>query len=381
MYIQRKIENKLKEYLTGFPVVCITGPRQSGKSTLVKQCLSDNYTYITMDDNRTTSLFYDDPEKFLSIYSDKVIIDEAQKTPELFDYLKRAVDEDRDNYGKYIITGSSQLTLLDKISESLAGRIGILTLFPFQIAEVPEYLHSESIYKGSYPELVTRDYKLSIDWYSSYIETYVNKDVRTMLNVGDLRDFKRLLKLLASNITQQLNMSTLAGNIGVSVPTIKRWISVLEASYIIRLLPPYYQNFGKRVTKAPKIFFCDTGLAAFLTGIDTFAAYDNGPLAGPLFENYIVSEVVKKKAHTGIPADFYYFRTNHGAEIDLIIEERNNLEFVEIKHSMTFKPVMIKHLENLGTFADKRVLVYSGENLPYSDNIQIENYKEYLLLK
>ena len=379
MYIKRSLENKITEYLTAFPVVCITGPRQSGKSTMLQHCLSDDYRYITMDDNRISSLFYDDPERFLSVYSDKVIIDEVQKAPELFDYLKRAVDNDRDNYGKYVITGSSQFPLMSKLSETLAGRIGLLTLLPFQFSEIPEYLHQDCIYKGCYPELVTRDYKLSLDWYSSYVETYINKDVLSMLNIGDMRDFKRLLKLLASNVSQQLNMSTLATNIGVSVPTVKRWISVLEASYIIHLLPPFYQNYGKRVTRAPKVYFCDTGLAAFLCGIDTFSAYDNGPLAGPLFENYIVMECMKREDHTGSHADFYYYRTNHGAEIDLIIEKRDKLEFIEIKKSMTFKKAMVNHLDKLGKPADKRTLIYNGEDFPYGDDIQIKNYKHYLM--
>jgi predicted AAA+ superfamily ATPase len=379
MYIKRQAEEKLQEYLNAFPVVCVTGARQSGKSTLLKHCLDADYTYITMDDFRLRSLFDADPEKFMETYSSKVIIDEVQKVPAIFEYIKRVVDENRQSYGQYILTGSSQLTLMKNLTESLAGRIGLLSLYPFQLSEVPEHLHKESLFKGAYPELVTRDYRLNLDWYSSYVETYINKDVRSISGVGDLRDFKRLVRLLAVLTSQQLNMSTLANEIGVSVPTIKRWISILEATYIIFLLPPYHSNLGKRLVKSPKIYFCDTGLAAYLCGVDTLAAYENGPMAGALFENYMVTEVLKKENHTGSHSELYYFRTNHGAEIDLIIDRRNSVEFIEIKKSMTFKPTMLKHLQSLGKTADKCSLVYSGETFPY-EGIEIINYKEYLIL-
>ena len=377
MYIKRTAENKLREYLNAFPVVCITGARQSGKSTLLKYCLGNDYTYITMDDFRLRRLFEADPEKFMSTYASKVIIDEVQKVPEIFEYIKRIVDENRSSYGQFILTGSCQLTLMKNLTESLAGRIGLLSLYPFQLSEVPEHLHKESLFKGAYPELVTREYRLNLDWYSSYVETYINKDVRSLSGIGDLRDFKRLVRLLAVLTSQQLNMSNLAKKIGVSVPTIKRWISILEATYILFLLPTYHSNLGKRLVKAPKIYFCDTGLAAYLSGIDTLAAYENGPMAGALFENYIVTEILKKESHAGSHCELYYFRTNHAAEIDLIIDRRNSVEFIEIKKSMTFKPSMLKHLQSLGESANKSSLVYSGETLPY-DGIDIINYKEYL---
>ena len=380
MYIPRVLEKRLVDYLENFPVVCVTGPRQSGKSTMLKQCLADRYTYVTMDDYRLVNLFYDDPERFFSTYGDKVIIDEVQKVPELFNYVKRLVDEDRDNYGKFVLTGSSQFTLLASVSESLAGRVGNLSLLPFQLSEVPESLHSESEFRGAFPELVVRDYRLWQDWYAAYVETYLERDVRTISNVGDLRDFRRLLSLLGAQVAQQLNMSTLAKAIGVTIPTIKRWLSILEASYVIYLLPPHYDNLSKRIVKSPKIYFYDTGLPAYLTGVDTFALYDNGPLRGALFENYVIMEVLKRERHNGTHASLYYLRTSNGAELDLIVDRRSTLEFYEIKASMTFKPTMVRHLLNLAPKSGKRRLLYAGESLPFSDDIEILNYREFLAL-
>lgn len=203
----------------------------------------------------------------METYKDKVIFDEAQKAPELFELVKIAVDKDRARSGKFVLTGSRQFSLLQKISESLAGRIGLLTLLPFQYAELPAQWQDEAIYRGSYPEIVQGAYVAANEWYSSYIETYIHKDLRDIKDIGNLRDFRRLLNLLAVNTGSMLNMSSFARDLGVSVPTIKTWISALEASYIVFLLPPYYQNFGKRIVKSPKIYFYDTGMVAYLSGI------------------------------------------------------------------------------------------------------------------
>ncbi len=205
----------------------------------------------------------------MSIYDHKVIFDEIQRVPKLFNYIKIAVDQDRATTGKFVLTGSSQLQFIQGISESLAGRIGLLSLLPYQLTEIPLSLHEESIYKGCYPELVNKQFALWQDWYSSYIDTYLKKDVSALAHVGDKREFQKLLRLLAVHTSHILNMSTYANDLGVDVKTIKRWISILEASYIIFLLPPYYQNFGKRISKNPKIYFYDTGLVAYLVGIDT----------------------------------------------------------------------------------------------------------------
>ena len=376
-YIHRVIESKLREYCDFFSVVGITGPRQSGKSTLLLHVLKE-YTYVTFDDYRNSDLFYSDPEKFMRLYQDKVIFDEVQKVPELFNYIKLAVDRDRKKKGKFVLTGSSQFSFIKGISESLAGRIGLLTLLPYQYWEMPQSLRQESIYRGGYPELVEEKYKLFEDWFSSYLETYLLKDVSLLANVGGKRDFRRLISLLAANTSQILNLSTYAKELGVDVKTIKRWISVLEASYLIFLLPPYYKNYGKRIIKSPKVYFYDTGLVSFLTGIHNKEIFEKGPLFGPLFENYLVSEIAKIEMNKKTHAELFYYRTSHGDEIDLIIDRKNKKEVIEIKAGETFKPSMVAAMKYVCEKNDRGYLLYNGRNLPFSQSIEIKNYQDYL---
>lgn len=378
MYLNRELEETLKRYLRIFPVVALTGPRQSGKSTMLLHLLESDYRYVSFDEHRITSVFYDDPEKFMTIYSDKVIFDEAQKVPEIFDYLKIAVDHDRDRYGKFIISGSSQFLLLKKVTESLAGRIGLLTLLPFQYSEVPAELREQSFFQGSFPEMVTRKYEYWREWYAAYIDTYIQKDLRQLSNIGDLHDFTRFLSLLASRTAQLLNLSNYARDLGVSVSTIKRWLSILEASYIIFLLPPFYQNFGKRIVKSPKLYFYDVGIVSYLTGISTREMFENGPMAGSIFENYIIAEIMKKELHQDSKAQFYFLRTSHGDEIDLIVDRKQSHEFIEIKNSHTFRPQMARTLKKTLATQQMGYLVYRGKNMPYGEPVSIINYADFL---
>ena len=374
-YQKRIIEQLLLEYLAVFPVVAITGPRQSGKSTLIKKLLGDKYRYVTFDDYRIVDQLKDDPERFISNYDDKVIFDEVQKYPDIFNLIKRKVDEHRDVYGRYVLTGSSQFTLQQNFSESLAGRIGLLQLLPFEFSELPD--KDISIVRGCYPEQVMRDFKLNEAWYGSYLETYIQRDVRSVANIGDIHDFSGFVKLLAANVSQQMNASFYAKSLGVSVPTIKRWLSVLEISYIVYLLRPYHSNMNKRIVKSPKLYFYDTGLAAYLNGaMDN--RWEDGPLAGPLFENYIVSECVKQIAHRGLRDELFYFREHNGDEIDVIREKSERRQFLEIKHSMTFRPRMIKHLEKYMDENTESFLVYIGETMDYHEDIHVLNYPDYL---
>jgi len=377
-YFPRVLEKKVREYLDVFPVVAVTGPRQSGKSTLLLHLFKNSFQYVSFDDYRAVSLFNSDPEKFMRIYPAKTIFDEVQKVPQLLNYIKLAVDKDRDAYGRFVLSGSNQLLLMEKVSESLAGRIGLLTLLPFQYAEIPGALREQSQYKGGYPELVKRGYLKHEDWYASYVETYLARDVRALTNVGDLKDFRRFMGLLSANTAQILNMSRYASDVGVSVSTIKRWLSVLEASYVVFLLEPYYKNLGKRIVKSPKVYFYDTGLAAFLTGVKNKELYEQGPLAGSLFENYIIAEVLKNLAHKKEDAGLFYYRTNHGQEVDLIIDRKGSKDWVEIKKSATFKPGMVKSLEMVRGAKDKGYLVYEGQGLPYTEGINIRPYDEFL---
>ena len=378
-YLQRKIEVKILEYLKIFPVVAITGPRQAGKSTTLLNLLAKTkYKYISFDDVKLRSFFYNDPDGFFMQYNNKVVFDEVQKVPEIFEYIKQNVDKDRQNYGKFILTGSSQFNLLKSVTESLAGRLGLLTMFPMQYQEIPQEQKADSIFKGAYPELVTRKYLGLEEWYSSYISTYLEKDVRNLIKIGDLRDFQRLLELLAANTSHILNMTTYAKDLGVTVQTIKRWISVLEASYIIFLLPPFCNNYRKRLVKSPKIYFYDLGLVAYLTGINSKELFVNGPMAGSIFENYIISEILKKESLNFGATQLYFLRTTNQEEIDLIIDRKLYKELIEIKLSSTIKIRMLDTINKYIESKDRGFLLYNGKEFPYKDNIKIINYADYL---
>ena len=377
-YYPRNLETLLNQYLKGFPVVGITGPRQSGKSTLLQQLLGKTYQYITFDDYRMVEFFYEDPNKFMETYSDKVIFDEVQKVPEIFNYIKIAVDNDRQNYGKFILTGSSQFAFIRKITESLAGRIGLLTLLPFEYSELPKNVKRDALYEGAYPELINRQYALKDEWYASYLETYIEKDVRQVYDIGNIRDFRRLILLLAANVGSILNMSRFANDLGVAVSTIKKWISVLEASYMVFLLPAYTQNARKSIVKSPKIYFIDNGLVTYLCGISTRELFERGPMGGALFENYIVSEVHKRMINVPRFNFLYYYKEQRGLEIDLIIDDFQNRMLIEIKSNSTFRPKMVAPIETFLKDGDHGFLVYRGENFPYKPPIHILNYEHFL---
>lgn len=378
VYIQRVLEPAVLKYLKWFPVAGITGPRQSGKSTMLQHLLRDRYEYLTFDDHRTLELFSVDPEKFIRLHGDRVIFDEVQKAPQIFNYIKLAVDRDRRKYGRFVLTGSSQFAVMRGVSETLAGRIGLLSLLPFQYSELPNSLREESIFRGSYPELVTRKYHGAGDWYASYLDTYLSRDVRSLSNIGDLHDFRRCVQLLAARTAQILNMSDLARDIGVTVRTVKKWISVLEASYVLFLLPPYYRNLGKRIVKSPKVYFFDTGLVSFLVGIDSKREYEKGPMHGPLFENYVVSEVLKRELHRTTKSELYYYRTNHGVEVDLIVDRKSSKDILEVKVTETFRPQMLRSIEQVRGEKDAGYLIYPGRSAKYSDVAKVLNYHEFL---
>ena len=291
MYINRFLERTIKQYLKIFPAVAVTGPRQSGKSTMLQHLFQKEYKYVTFDDPINIEFFRKDPKGFMLNYSGKIIFDEVQKAPEIFDYLKIEIDRNRDVKGKYILTGSNRFEIHKNITESLAGRIGMMSLLPMQYTEIPVDLRSQFILNGSYPELIVNKYKYVREYYASYVENYIERDVRNIINIVNLRDFQRLIFLLAARVSQELNMNSLSKEIGVSVKTIQGWISILEASYIIFLLPSYHKNLGKRIIKRPKLYFYDPGIVCYLTGIRDMETLNQGPLGGSLFENMIVSEM------------------------------------------------------------------------------------------
>jgi len=377
-YYPRVIEKTVREYLKLFPVVGLTGPRQSGKSTMLQKLLSAKYRYVSFDDLNAVDRFHTDPERFMDVYSDRVIFDEVQRVPEIFHYVKLIVDNNRNDYGKFIMTGSSQFASMKRVSESLAGRIGLLTLLPFQFSEIPTRLRDQSLYQGGYPELVGRKYRGAYDWYSSYLDTYLTRDVRDISEIGDIRDFRRFIQMLAARVAQLLNMSEIARDMGVSVPTIKKWISVLEASYIVFLLPPYHKNLGKRIIKSSKIYFYDTGLVSYLTGIRNKQLFENGPMYGALFENYVVTEVFKRIIHTRTDAEMFFFRESNGNEIDLIIDRKSSREHIEIKSGHTFRSEMARLLLQLAKEAKRSLVVYRGKDIALGDGISVVNFKSFL---
>ena len=375
-YIKRVLESTLKRYLKSFPAIGLTGPRQSGKSTLLKHVLP-GYEYVTFDDPSNIDLFETDPHGFLNRFNTQVIFDEVQHVPHIFNYIKIAIDNNRSDYGRFVLTGSSQFATLKKISESLSGRIGLLSLLPLQYSELP-HKDEQAIYKGSYPELVNRDYSESELWYASYIDTYLNKDVRALTNIGDMHDFQRFIRLLAANTAQVLDMSYYARDIGVSVPTIKRWISILEASYIIFLLVPHSSNLNTRLIKRPKVYFYDTGIVAYLTGIKTQELYDHGPMAGSLFENYIIADIFKQNLHKVNRRNLSYIRTSDKREVDLVIEDGNKKTLIEIKKSSTLTSKMTATIKNFMDANDEGILIYNGQKQDVYPHITATPYTSYL---
>ena len=359
MYITRLLEKTLKSAVASFPAVFIGGPRRSGKTTLSKTFLK-GYNYVLLDEADVRSLAIEDPRGFLEKYPPPVIIDEIQNAPELLPYIKARIDEDKKT-GQWVITGSQQWTLMKGISETLAGRIAILHLYPFSLAEEQKRpqaqlstadaflkdliqakkLLSKSIplgqwlLEGGYPEVVLNKQVSRKLWFSSYLQTYIDRDIRGLIKQSNLHDFERFIRLLAARTAQELNCSILARDIGITVPTIKSWLTLLEASGLIFLLMPYHKNFGKRIIKAPKCYFMDTGLACYLTGIQEEDHALQGPMAGPLFETACVSQFYKRFSALVDPCSLYYYRSTDGLEVDLLIETGKKIYPVEMKLSST----------------------------------------------
>jgi predicted AAA+ superfamily ATPase len=388
--LPRSAEGRLKQLLAIFPAVALTGPRQSGKSTLLKTAFQAGRSYVNFDDPLIREDFNDDPRAFISRIRGGAIIDEAQKAPEIFEYLKMEIDSDR-SYGRFILTGSSQFSFIRGVTESLAGRIGSLGLFLFEWKERRDYgTPQDAMLLGGYPELVLRDGRGAADWFSAYVETYVERDARSIREIGNLRDFARCVGLLAARTAQELNMSVVARDLGVSEKTVQSWISVLEASFILFLVPAWHRNYGKRIIKRPKLYFWDTGLASHLTGLRTWEALDKGPLAGPLFENWIASETLKSIAHAGSGKRLHWMRANGGLEIDFILEdiEGKRVTFIEVKRNESRKPAMCANLRRVladhdGDSASRALeaeglLVYRGASESLSERIRAVNYLEFV---
>ena len=372
--IQREMSKIILEMAGYYPVVTIMGPRQSGKTTLAK-ALFPNLAYFNLESSHIRDAALADPRAFLNGSPSGMILDEIQKAPQLLESVQVAVDENRAN-GRFVITGSHQPELAQAISESLAGRTGIAELLPLSAKELKSAgidagKRDKMLFSGTMPRIY--DSRIpATRFYADYFRTYIERDVRKILNVSDLDRFELFVKLLAGRVGQLVNRQALASDVGVSDKTIANWLSVLRASYIVFPLKPYYRNFGKRQTKSPKIYFFETGLVSYLLGIRSPESVSTHPLMGNLFENYVVAEEMKRRFNRGEEADVFFYRNASGTmEVDLIVEHDGKLHPLEIKASSTFSSSMIKNLkafEELCPEAEPGRVVYSGETMPVAAN-------------
>lgn len=364
--IYRQLTNKIKEYSKSYPVVALIGPRQSGKTTLLKNIFSKIY-YVSLEDLDARLFAEKDPRGFLDTYKAPVIFDEIQKAPKLFSYIQTAVDK-TNKAGQYILSGSQNFNLVEKITQSLAGRVGILTLLPLSVDEINKKKLSinnvnSAIFSGFYPRIWDKKINSS-DWYSNYIQTYIERDVRQIKNISDLSLFRKFVKLCAGRSGQILNMSLLGADCGVNHNTIRSWLSILETSYIIYFLNPYYKNFNKRLIKSSKIYFYDTGLMCSLLGIENENQIITHPLRGALFETFIVGEFVKKYFNQGKKFSGFYISEKNGHEVDLFFEKNDEFMAIEIKSGATFSDNYFDNIKywqkNIDLKPQNSYVIYGG---------------------
>lgn len=378
--IKRDAATLLEELSSTFKAIAITGPRQSGKTTLVKLLFPDK-PYVTLENPVDRNLALTDPINFLSAFPKGAILDEVQKTPELFSYLQGILDSTTER-GKFILTGSNNFLLLESISQSLAGRISYLDLLPFTIEEstkcpTPPATMEEHLFFGGYPSIVHDRIKPET-WFASYVRTYVERDVRLIKNISDLNTFQRFLHLCAGRIGQQINLTNLANDTGVDHKTIQSWLGVLQTSYIVFTLPPYFKNFNKRLTKTAKLYFYDTGLACYLLGIKNASELTNHGYRGALFENFIVLELLKNRLNKGQRNNLYYWRDSSGNEIDVLIDNGSSQIPIEIKSASTFNIDFFKGLNFWQNLSGQKggCLIYTGEGKRKILDYSIHHWKD-----
>lgn len=378
--IPREIESLIKEYSQQFRSLLVVGPRQTGKSTLVKKVFP-NKPYVSLENPDERLLAENDPRAFLNRFPDGAILDEVQRTPLLFNYLQEIIDNS-DEDGLFILTGSNNLLLQSNISQSLAGRIGIIDLLPLTFKEIEKFgknnlMLNELIVKGSYPEIYDKNRNSTL-WYPAYIRTYVERDVRLIKNIENTLLFTKFLKICAGRIGQQINVSALSNECGIDVKTVNSWLSVLESTYVIKLLQPYYKNFNKRVVKAPKLYFYDTGLACSLLNIKNTDELSFSHFRGALVENFVLIELVKKMKNKGVSESIFYWRDNKGVEVDILIDYGNKLLPIEIKSAQTFNNDFLSNLKKFKNYANisHGKVIYDGTlEFETEDGITVKNWR------
>ena len=380
--IPRAAEACLNAYAQGYPILALTGPRQSGKTTLVR-AVFPGLPYVSLENPVQREFAENDPQGFFRKYADGVVIDEAQRCPALFSWLQGMVDEAR-KPAHFVLTGSQQFGLRAGITQSLAGRVAMIELLPFSARELRQagWLAEDAdvaLFQGGYPPIHDRRLDPS-GWFANYVQTYLERDVRQLIHVRDLAQFQRFLRLCAGRSAQLLNLSALGEEAGVSHNTAREWLSVLEASFVIHRLPPYHRNFNKRLVKTPKLYFIDSGLMAWLLGIENAAQIATHPLRGALFETWVVSEFVKRRTNAGQPPNLYFWRDRSGHEIDLLLNENGAIRPVEIKSGATFQREALRGLEKwrelAGSEAGRPMLVFGGGESQSRSDLDVVAWRE-----
>ncbi|MFH1227257.1 MAG: ATP-binding protein [Planctomycetota bacterium] len=361
MYIRRDIEDTLKKAAKQFPALIVAGPRQSGKTTLLRHLFAASHRYVSMDNPDTRLMASQDPAFFLENYPPPLIIDEVQYAPGIFPYLKELIDKKRNARGQFLLTGSQSFPLMARVTESLAGRMAVFNLLGLSLAEqftdgprMPLASLKKRVLNGSFPEIATKSGLNSQWWFAGYLQTYLERDLRQLRQVGDLTDFQRFLQLLAAFNGQIMNLSGLSRDLGVAVNTVKGWISILEASGQIVSIKPFYMNRGKRIIKSPKIYFLDTGLLCYLNGLTSPAQVFKGMASGQLFETLVLGEIIRTFYNKGVVPRIFWWRTSNGEEVDFVIEHRARVIPIEVKLSSRATPQMARSLASfIRLFAEK----------------------------